>query len=69
MATITLEYDGRNVGLKKLIEAMIALGATVVQQKGKSSKSGLEESMDDIKNGRITTHKSVEDYFKKNKLL
>ncbi len=69
MATITLEYDGRNVGLKKLIEAMIALGATVVQQKGKSSKSGLEESMDDIKNGRITTHKSVEDYFEKNKLL
>ena len=69
MATITLEYDGRNVGLKKLIEAMIALGATVVQQKGKSSKSGLEQSMDDIKNGRITTHKSVEDYFKKNKLL
>lgn len=69
MATITLEYDGRNVGLKKLIEAMIALGATVVQPKGKPSKSGLEQSMDDIKNGRVTTHKSVEDYFKKNKLL
>ena len=63
MATITLEYDGRNVGLKKLIEAMIALGATAIQQNAKSYKSGLEASMDDIKTGRITTHKSVEDYF------
>lgn len=68
MATITLKYDSENVVVKKLIEAMIALGATVVQPKGKPSKSGLEQSMDDIKNSRITTHKSVEDYFSKNKL-
>ncbi len=69
MATITLEYDGRNVGLRKLIEAMIALGATVVPQKKTRKKSGLELAMEDIEKGRIEKYDSVDDFFEKNKLL
>ena len=29
MATITLEYDDRNAGLRKLVEAFVALGGKV----------------------------------------
>jgi hypothetical protein len=32
MAIVKLEYDGRNVGLKKLIEAFIALGGKVKEE-------------------------------------
>ena len=55
MATITLEYDGRNIVFKKLIEAFIALGAT----------AKLDKAIEDIEKGRITECKDFDDFLKK----
>lgn len=40
MATITLEYDGRNSAIKQLIQVLFTLGAkeAVADTKGKQSK-------------------------------
>ena len=46
MATITLEYDGRNIVFKKLIEAFIALGATAKVEKKKPN--GLDKAIEDM---------------------
>ncbi|MFW5851370.1 MAG: hypothetical protein ACOCWB_04020 [Bacteroidota bacterium] len=35
------------------------------QKNSKKTKSQIEQSFDDIKNGRVTKYKSVDDYFKK----
>ena len=64
MATITLEYDGRNVGFKKLIEAFIALGAKVKNEPAKQM-SGIEKSLEDIKHGRVREIKDTKAYFQK----
>jgi len=49
MATITLEYDVRNKQAKQMIEIIQSLGLAT------RKKSGLEEALDDVANGRITT--------------
>ena len=42
MATITLEYDGRNSTINKLIDVLIGLGAKVsTQQKTKKTEGGM----------------------------
>lgn len=64
MATITLEYDGRNSMINKLIDVLIGLGAKVSTQP-KTKKCGLDESLEDIKAGRVREIKDVNAYFKK----
>jgi len=49
MATITLEYDVHNKQAKDMIEIILSLGLAT------RKKSGLEEALDDVKNGRVTT--------------
>ena len=49
MATITLEYDGRNIVFKKLIEAFIALGATAKVEKKRPN--GLDKAIENIEKG------------------
>lgn len=61
MATITLEYDGRNIVFKKLIEAFIALGATAKVEKKRPN--GLDKAIEDIEKGRVYQAKNVEDMF------
>ena len=63
MATITLEYDGRNIVFKKLIEAFIALGATAKVEKKKPN--GLDKAIEDIEKGRVTECKDFDDFLKK----
>lgn len=65
MATITLEYDGRNLGFKKLVEAFIALGAKEVPTPKKAKKCGIDEALGDIKAGRVREIKDVNAYFRK----
>lgn len=64
MATVTLEYDARNKVFEKLIEALIALGAKRTDD-NKKRKCAVDESLDDIKAGKVTTYKSSEELFKK----
>ncbi len=67
MATVTVEYDGRNLAFKKLLEAFVALGAKVSTPK--KELSGIEKSLLDEEQGRVKTYNSVDDFFKKNNLL
>jgi hypothetical protein len=49
MATITIKYDARNKQARQMIEIMQSLGLAT------HKKSGLEEALDDVANGRLTT--------------
>ena len=60
MATITLEYDGRNSDIKQLIRLLLTLGA--------KERKGYEETMQaisDYSNGNVTMCYNFEDYLKK----
>jgi len=48
MATITLEYDVHNKQAKQMIDIMQSLGLAT------RKKSGLEEALEDVANGRLT---------------
>ena len=60
IATITLEYDGRNSAIKQLIGVLLMLGA--------KEKKGYDETMQamaDYRDGNVTVCDSFEDYLKK----
>ncbi len=71
MATITLEYNGRNSFAQKLIDTVLAskLFAVVEPQKparqhAAKKKTGLDEALDDLKNGRVSrAYSSVDELF------
>jgi len=50
MATITLEYDARKPLIKKTLDYILSVGFTEVKQR----KTGLQEALEDIENGRVT---------------
>ncbi|MBQ7710520.1 MAG: hypothetical protein IJT39_01680 [Bacteroidales bacterium] len=59
MATITLEYDGRNSAIKQLIGVLLTLGA--------KEKKGYDDTMQaiaDYRRGNVTVCDSFEDYLK-----
>jgi hypothetical protein len=49
METITLEYDIHNKHARQMIEIIQSLGLAT------SKKSGLEEALEDVANGRVMT--------------
>ena len=49
MATITLEYDVCNTHAKQMLEVIQSLGLAT------RKKSGLEEALEDVDNGRLIT--------------
>lgn len=49
MATITLEYNIRNKQARQMIGIMQSLGLAT------RKKTGLEEALEDVENGRLTT--------------
>lgn len=59
MATITLEYDGRNSAIKQLIGVLFTLG--VKERKGYNETL---QAIDDFRNGNVTVCDSFEDYLK-----
>ena len=59
MATITLSYDARNAIAKKTIAYILSLGVFKTIH-----KTAIDFSLQDVKKGRVTTHKSAADYFK-----
>ena len=48
MASITLEYNARNKQAKQMIEIIQSLGLAT------RKKTGLEEALEDVTNGRLT---------------
>jgi hypothetical protein len=59
MATITLSYNPRNLIAKKTVAYILSLGVFKT-----ITKSAIDLSLEDVKKGRVTTHKSTADYFK-----
>ena len=51
MASITLNYNARNVRAQKTLEYVLSMGFFTVEKKVK--KSGLELAFEDIEKGRI----------------
>ncbi len=60
MAQITLTYDARNQNAKKTLDYILSLSFFKPVE-----KSAIDLSLDDVKRGRVTTHKSSKDYFEK----
>jgi len=54
MATITLKYDARNPISKKTINYVLSLGLFEV-------KTGLDESLDEVKKRKVNTAKNAKD--------
>ena len=50
MATITLEYDAENPLINKVLDFILSIGFSKVT----SHKTGLEEALEDVANGRVT---------------
>ena len=51
MATVTLNYNAKNVRAQKTLEYILSLGFFSVEEKVK--KSGLELAFEDIEKGRV----------------
>jgi hypothetical protein len=66
MNTVLVSYDKRNKVANHLIEALSASKGVKVKHeyKVKPSKTGLDEAIDDIKNGRIERYANFEEYKK-----
>jgi len=56
MATLTINYDARNKNIKTLLKVIMNLGATPVNT---TRKTGMDEALEDIKNGRIYAAKDA----------
>lgn len=64
METITLQYDATNPAIKGLIAALLKLDG-IRKLKTTKKKSGLDEAIDDFKNGRTINCKDFDDYLEK----
>ena len=60
VAEITLKYDARNSIAKRTIEFILSLGVFK-----KVEPNAIDLSLKEVCEGKITKHKSVDDYFKK----
>jgi len=58
MATITLEYDAQNKQAKQMIAIIQSLGLAT------RKKTGLEEALEDVANGRVTTIHTPKNWIK-----
>ncbi len=65
MATITLEYDGRNNTLKKALDLIVSMGAKVVIPQKEKKLTDVEISMQEARDGKINTYKTPNDLFQK----
>jgi len=59
MAQITLSYDAKNTLAKKTLAYILSLGIFK-----KVENSTIDLSLEEVKKGKTTTYKSVDDFFK-----
>ena len=66
METITIQYNASNPAIKGLIAALLKFDDVVkVKVPAKAKKTGLDEAIDDFKNGRTTKCRDFDDYMEK----
>lgn len=66
MTTITLKIENDKFlpTLKDFLSNVKGVSIYKIDE-NKKSKTGIEQSLDDIKKGKVTKYKSVNEYFKK----
>jgi hypothetical protein len=64
MNTVLVSYDGRNKVVSGIMESLALMKGVSIDFnfKAKPRKNGLDEAIDDIKNGRIIKCKNFEEY-------
>ncbi|MCQ2306781.1 MAG: hypothetical protein MJ000_04355 [Bacteroidales bacterium] len=65
MAIVTLEYDGRNSAIKKLIEVIVSLGAKDMTSGYRKNECGLDKAIREIESGKTIKCEDYDDYLKK----
>jgi len=61
MATITLKYNPKNFKAQKALEFMLSLGVFETS----ANIPALDKSLKEVREGKVKTYKSVDDFFKK----
>ena len=66
MTQLTLQFESNAIKnhFLKIIELMNGVSVVKPQPKAKSKKCGLDEALDDVKEGRVSEYASVDDFFK-----
>ena len=63
MTSYVLTINEENSLAKSLLKVLKSLSyVTIMPQKKVKKMSAFDEAMDDIKNGRVTQYKNIEDY-------
>ena len=60
MTTITLSYNTSNKLIASILNSAILAGASVVEENKKKHLTPFEESLEDIKHGRVTKVKNID---------
>ena len=65
MTEITIRVENNSIlpSLRKILNSIE--GVSIARSARKKQKSGLEEALDDVKNGRVYRAESVDDLFQK----
>ena len=66
MTQLTLQFENNAIKnhFLKIVELMNGVSVVKPQPKSKSKKCGLDEALDDVKEGRVSEYASVDDFFK-----
>lgn len=69
MPTITVQYDARNVSIKKLLEVIVSLGAKVQKTTKKAEKKVEKTGQDatlqaikEVKEGKVVRYKNFNEF-------
>ncbi len=65
MNTLTIQVEDKNVlsSLRRVLKSMN--GVVIVPTTRKKRKTGIEQAMDDVRQGRVTEYESADDMFAK----
>ena len=65
MATITVQYDARNVSIKKLLEQIVSLGAKIEKSAKAKEKTGYDatlQAIKEVKEGKVVRYKNFNEF-------
>jgi len=69
-SSVTITYDSSDPNARLAINFIKTIGCLNVTKntRKKTRKCGLDEALEDIREGRVTDYESVDDFFKKHGL-
>jgi hypothetical protein len=64
MATITLDYDDKDLNAKNALDLLFSLNLIRLRKEKKPKKSGIDLALEDVRKGRVYTAKNTKDLMK-----